>query len=202
MPASAVQIANLALTKLGEHRILSLTDDSKQARCINALFDLWRDAELARHRWKFALTRQQLAADAASPDWGYDFAYTLPSELLSLVQVGEFYVPSGSKAKGPWQREGAKLLTDISAPLKIRFVQRVTNTGLFHPLFVVAFACRLAHEACEEITQSSAKKQALAAEYRDTVIEAVRADAMEATPDELPWGSWIDSREGASEDFD
>jgi hypothetical protein len=51
MPASAVQIANLALTKLGEHRILSLTDDSKQARCINALFDLWRDSELARQRW-------------------------------------------------------------------------------------------------------------------------------------------------------
>ena len=65
--AGKVEIANRALTKLGAERILLLTDPSKEARVMNAMFDTVMDAELRRHRWKFALKRATLPALVATP---------------------------------------------------------------------------------------------------------------------------------------
>lgn len=196
MPSSAVQIANRALTKLGDQRILALTDVNNAARTLNSMFEQVRDAELRRHRWKFALARTQLTADATAPDWGFSYAYELPSDFLGMVQVGEFYIRPYTKDVGPWQREGTKLLTDLQPQLKFRYIKRVDNPGLFDPLFVEAFACKLAFESCEALTQSATKKSSLSDEYKFALNEALRCDAIEATPDELPWGSWLDSREG------
>ena len=88
-----------------------------------------------------------------------------------------------------------KLLTDLPAPLKVRYIHRVENMALLDPLFVEVLACKLALEACETLTQSGQKRQAAADDYRFSVSEAVRQDAIENPPDELPWGSWLDSRE-------
>ena len=59
---SNVTIANLALSQLGDMRILSLNDDTKPAREVRAIFDTTRDAELRKHRWNFAIVTTELAA--------------------------------------------------------------------------------------------------------------------------------------------
>jgi hypothetical protein len=56
-------------------------------------------------------------------------------------------------------------------------------------------ACKLALEACETLTQSGSKYEAAANGYKFALAEAARQDAIENPPDELPWGSWLDSRE-------
>ena len=192
--AGKVEIANRALTKLGAERILLLTDPSKEARVMNSMFDTVMDAELRRHRWKFALKRATLPALVAQPEWGYTYAYQLPADFLALVQVNEFYV-RGLKQKTLWTIESGQILTDLAAPLKVRYIRRVDNFALLDPLFVEVLACKLAFEACETLTQSGSKKQAAGEEYSFAVSEAVRQDAIENPPDELPWGSWLDSRE-------
>lgn len=192
--ASRVEIANRALTKLGASRILALTDNTEQARVMNSMFDLVLDAELRRHRWKFAIKRDSLPALADPPAWGYQFAYRLPAEFLALIQVNDFYV-RGLKQVRPWSVEAGQILTDFQAPLKVRYIYRVDNINALDPLFVEVFACKLAYEACEALTQSGGKKQSAAEEYRFAVSEAVRQDAIENPADELPWGSWFDSRE-------
>ena len=60
--ASNVQIANSALTKLGAARIMSLSDNKKEAREINAIFELRRDHLLRSHNWSFAMERTTLPA--------------------------------------------------------------------------------------------------------------------------------------------
>ena len=42
--ASAVSICNNALVKVGATRIIALSDDTKQARTLAAIFDVKRDA--------------------------------------------------------------------------------------------------------------------------------------------------------------
>lgn len=195
--ASEVEIANRALTKLGDARILALTDNTKPARELNSMFTLVRDQEMRRHRWKFAIKRDQISADATAPSWGYKYAYTLPSDYLGLVQVGEFYVRPYTKQQGMWTVEGRKLLTDEAPQLKLRYIALIDNPGLFDPLFVECFACKLAYESCEALTQSSTKKQGLRDDYKFALDEAMRCDALEIPPDDLPWGSWLESREGA-----
>lgn len=192
--ASKVSIANRALTKLGAERVLLLEDDTQQSRVLKSMFDDVRDAEIRRHRWKFAIKRAELLALADGPGWGYSFQYPLPSDYLGLIQVGEQYVRLGRKA--PWSVESGNILTNLQAPLRIRYQYRVENPGLYDPLFVEVLACKLALEACETLTQSGSKKQAAMEEYKFAISEAVRQDAIENPPDELPQGSWLDAHSG------
>ncbi len=192
--ASKVSIANRALTKLGEDRILLLSDDTRPARTLNSMFDDVRDAELRRYRWKFALKRDALIALAAAPAHGYSYQYPLPADFLSLVQVGDRYVRASDKQTAAWSVEGRKILTNLPAPLKVRYVSRVEDPTLFDPLFVEVLACKLAYEACETLTQSGSKLDAASKAYTFALNEAVRQDAIENPPDELPDGSWLDAR--------
>ena len=202
--SSETQIANRALTKIGAGRILSLLDDTNEGRTLNSMFAQVRDAELRRHRWKFALKRDSLLALVAAPAWGFLYQFPLPSDFLALVQVNDIYIRPASKAVGPWQVErssdgsGQVILTDLTAPLKVRYVSRVDNAALFDPLFVECFACKLALESSDSIAKGIVDKDSLEKAYRFALTEAVRADAIEAPPDELPWGTWLESREGAS----
>lgn len=87
--ASAVSICNNALVKVGATRIIALSDDTKQARTLAAIFDVKRDAELAANPWTFAIKRALLPASATPPAFGWSFAYPLPSDYLALVEVGQ-----------------------------------------------------------------------------------------------------------------
>lgn len=190
------QIANYALAKLGEEPVLLLTDDKKPARLMNRLFDQVRDAELRRVRWKFSLKRASLMALVDPPNWGYSTRYPLPDDFLQLVQVNDIYIRPGSKQKTLWSVEQGEILTDLPAPLKVRYIARITNTGLFDPLFNEVLACKLAMEAAETLTQSETKRARAADEFKFALSEAKRQDAIENPPDEFPDGSWLDARQG------
>ena len=190
--ASTVQICNLALTKLGAARITSLADDSKQASSLSAIFDTTRDAELALHPWTFAIVRASLPASSTAPAFEWQRAFPLPADCLHIVQVGDSfsYYDSDTGAAG-FEVEGGAVLTDATSPLLIRYVYRVTNTGLFPPLFVQALACKLAFELAEELTQNLSKKEAAAAEYKAMIREAKRANVIERPPQTVPDLSWV-----------
>ena len=193
--ASDVSIANRALTKLGADRILLLTDETQAARTINSMYTDVRDAEIRRYTWKFSIKRTSLSALATPPEWGFDFQYPLPFDYLGLVQVNEYYVRSLTDKNAAWSVEGGNILTNFEAPLKLRYKARIENPAMFDPLFVEVLACKLALEACETLTQSGSKYEAAANGYKFALAEAARQDAIENPPDELPWGSWLDSRE-------
>lgn len=191
--SSNVSIANRALAKLGDDRLLLLTDDTKAGRTLNGMFNEVRDAELREANWKFAIRRAQLPALTTAPSWGYAYQYPLPADYLAMVQINDFYV-RGNKQKPPYSIEAGMILTDMAAPLKVRYISRVENAGLYDPLFVEAFACKLAMEACETLTQSETKYARCEKAYKEALIKALMRDAIEKAPDELPWGSWLDSR--------
>ena len=197
--ASQVEIANRALTKIGEARITSLADNVEAARTISSMWDVVRDAELRAHNWNFSITRASLAALVTVPAFRYAYEFQLPSLCLKIIQVGEYYPgPSMSDFRNapeaPYQIEGRKILTDYPAPLYIRYVASITDTGTWDALFTEAFACRLAMESCERITQSNTKKQSAQADYKLAITEAVKADAIENPPEPLPDNTWLLSR--------
>lgn len=198
--ASSVEIANSALTKLGEKRIMSLEDNVKGAREINAIFELRRDKLLRTFNWSFAMKREQLNALADAPSWGYALQYQFPSDCLRMVQINDVWViPSASDFVGgpdaePYQIEGRRILTDWTAPLKVRYIRRVTNPGEFDAAFVEAFAYDLAHEICESITQSSTKKESMALGRKNEIADAIRANAIELPPQVIADDSWLASR--------
>lgn len=193
--ASEVAICNQALVKVGASRITSLAEESKQARTLSAIYAIKRDAELAANPWTFAIKRAQIPASSTAPAFGWAYAYPLPSDYLALVEVGEDFTfydsDSGALFAIETDSNGSlSILTDQTSPLNVRYVYRVTNTGLFNSLFVEALACRLAAEVCEELTQSASKKEALWLEHRRALREARRLNAIEQPPRKNPVASW------------
>lgn len=192
---SEVGICNQALVKVGASRIVALTDDSKQARTLNAIYAVKRDAELSANPWTFAIKRAQIPASSTAPAFGWAYAYPLPSDYLAMVEVGQDYTfydtDTGALFALETDSNGAQaVLTDQGSPLDVRYVSRVTNSGLFTPLFVEVLACRLAAEVCEELTQSAGKKEALWGEYKRAIREARRVNAIEQPPRKNPVASW------------
>lgn len=194
--ASQVQIVNQALTKLGAARITSMEDGTNSARVMSAIYDIKRDAELAANPWTFAIKRAALPASTTAPAFGWAYAYPLPSDFLSLVQVGEDFTFYESDTGALFEVEGGSVLTDESSPLDVRYVYRVTNPGLYPALFVEALACRLAAEACEQITQNQSKSEAAWAQYKQALRQARRTNAIEQPPRLLPETGWVRAMRG------
>lgn len=194
--ASQVEICNRALTKLGGNRITSMADASKAARSMSALWDTVRRAELRKRFWSFALTRTTLPANATPPSWGFSGAFQLPADFLRLFQINDEYaVPSLTDYRqaddSAWAIEGKNVLTDFSAPLKIRYVADITDPGSFDALFVEVMASKLAYESCYEITQSNQRQEACNTDYKAAINEAARTNAIEKPPVGFPDDSWV-----------
>jgi hypothetical protein len=203
--ASAVEISNRALSKLGEQRITSLDDNTKPARAMKARFDLLRDAELASYAWRFAVTRTTLAASSAVPAWGYARIFPRPVDDLRPLRVNNAYVDfrtvgvqiestGFSRYDQAYQIIGGQIETNLPAPLEYEYIRKVTNTGEWDALFAEAFACRLAVDAAEELTQSNTKVEVVARQYEEAIRQARRVNALYAPPRRKPMGSFMQAR--------
>jgi hypothetical protein len=188
MSTSTVQAANRALQKLGAGRIESLTQDHPNARSMNAVFAPVRDAELRKYAWSFAIKRASIAADVDGPTWGDWNRYSLPNDFICLVRDNE----SGRTVD--WKIEGQYILSADASPLEIRYIARITDTNVWDTLFFEAFAAKLALETCEEITQSTSKKESIKRDYDEAIAEARRLGAIEKEAQESPEDAWLDAR--------
>ena len=189
---SETAIANLALQKLGAARIVSLTQDKPTARSMNACYELIRDRELRAYVWGFAKTGASLAADAAEPADAFlrARAFVLPADYLRLLKPRD--------RRPDWlvvnHQGNVSIVTNDSAPLEIVYIARITDTTRFDAVFIDALACKLAWHTCEEITQSNQKKADILAEYRISIAEARRTNAIEKESDEAPEDDWVTVR--------
>jgi hypothetical protein len=197
MPSSIVSICNQALGKLGAQPIIDILDDTRNGRAMNRLFDAKRDLEQSLHPWVFALAHAQIPAITQAPAFDWARSFPRPSGCLRIVQLGSCWVLYQDDGMGPgFELEGDSILTDEASPLNIRYTQRVTNTGLFPAPFVEVLVCRLAFEACKEITGSSEMRDQLWQERAAALAEARRLNAIEKPPGRPVRGSWVRALKG------
>lgn len=194
--ASQTEIVNRALIKLGGDTVTDISDRSKSARVMSAIWDTVRRSELTKNFWNFALTRAALPALGSVPLSQFTIAYQLPSDYLKIYQVGDFYDVNSltdyiNADDSPYAIEGQKILTNLDAPLNIRYVSDVTNSGLFDPLFAEMLASKLAYEACYQITQSRQGQEIAMNDYRMARKEAVFSNAISRPPQSIPDDSFI-----------
>jgi hypothetical protein len=185
---TVTQIANLALTKLGPGSgyLSDLASDTTIAgQALNRVYEMVRDELVESHPWNFAVKRVSLAADVATPAWGYDFQYTLPADCLRFLSV------EGSKVD--YQNEVDKILCDEQGPLNIRYISQVTDTSKFSPTFVAALSARWAFEI-SGIVESNVTPGQLWEMYERLLGQAKRADAQANPAEEMPDGDWLNSR--------
>lgn len=175
MVSSAEEVCNLGLAKIGhEGFIVSLTEDSKGARIMNALYRPMRDDVLRSHLWRFARKRAVLAPLTQTPafDGGNYFKY--PDDCLRIVGTDEDYFVQGAR----WVREGENILADTDV-LRLVYLRRVEDVSQFDASFVNCLATRLAYEASLSIAKSQDLRAQLEREYRTALVRAAHCSAVE-----------------------
>lgn len=198
MAVSDISICNRALQKLGATAITSLDESNVKARVMKLAYEPVRRAELRRRRWKFSIKRVSLAALTEAPDSDYARQFQLPNGFLRLIEGGDITSAADLtdyRGSAPlYSIEGGRLLTNLPAPLAIRYLADITDASLFDSAFVESFSARLALETCEAITESSSKKQDLMMDYRLSIKEASAANAFEKASESIADDSWIIAR--------
>lgn len=93
-----------------------------------------------------------------------------------------------------WEREGNYIISAGSSVLIIRFIADMMDVTLMDDRFCEGLACRIAFELCEAATNSTAKLQAIGAEYKQFMGEARLSNAIEFGPVEQPLDDWLQVR--------
>ncbi len=186
--ASEVSVANLALTDLGADRIIALDEDSENARKVNAVFFLLRDAVLRSHPWNFAIQRRAFNQTVNTPVFGFDSEFQIPGDVLRIL------TPE-NRGYTEFVREGDKILVNDTS-FKARCIVRIEDPTLWDEAFVVTFAARIAAELAYSITDSRPVAVEKWEIYRLKYRQATGVDAQEGTPQEFLADEWLDSRLG------
>lgn len=194
MAASVVAICNQALALLGADRITDLGDDSQPARLCSVFYEPARDAVLRAYPWNFAIRRAALAALTSTPAWGYDLEYQLPEGPTPehCLRVLDVYL--ADERNEPWKVEARKIVTNLTAPLYISYVARITDPAQFDALFVKALAARLAMELTYPLTASSSLLDLVSRLYTQALNEARVTDAQEGSSETVSATDWLDVR--------
>jgi hypothetical protein len=90
--------------------------------------------------------------------------------------------------------EGQYLISFCSTPIIYRFVADTVDVPSFDALFCEGLGARIGLEVCEPLTQSTAKKQAIASEYQKFINLAKAQNAILEGADEPALDDWIACR--------
>tara|TARA_R100000951_G_scaffold115970_1_gene125912 strand:- start:2098 stop:2694 length:597 start_codon:yes stop_codon:yes gene_type:complete len=186
---SVVDICNQSMDLLGASTIISLDENSKEARLCSRRFDTVRDAVLRSHPWNCAIVRQELAEESVPPSFGFAHQFLLPLDPYCL-RVLSFFTSTVDAELSPYDSqvmykiEGRKILSDEQT-CRITYLARVTNTEDFDSLLTNAIAYRLASETAYAITGSNSVAQSMYGLYEQRLKDAKSMDALEGKPDRI-----------------
>jgi hypothetical protein len=175
---SVIDVVNTALDRLGQEPITSLDDETPESDLAKRLYPIIRDEVQRQFPWRRLKVRARLAADPVAPEFGFALRYRLPTGFLRLLTL-----ESGGCRVRAYELEGDFILTDASDPLDIRYIATNNDPNKWDSLLVSVVATRLAYDMCEALTNSNTKKQVLAAELDELMLQARHANGREGHPE-------------------
>ena len=183
-----IGIVNRGLQILGMPQVNSVDSNDRGAKAMRSAYDQIFLAELRAHTWNFSIKRANLAVDPTAPIFGKTKAFQLPGDYLFLAPDETTF---GMPQKRDYNIEGRFIITELDAPLPIRYVSSNITEGDFDPLFAEAFSTSLAEATCEELTNSNTKLLAVQTRYVKIINDAKKRNAIENAPVKAPLASTI-----------
>ena len=168
--ASVVDICNGALNQLGASTILTLTEDSKNARLCNARYTQVRDSLFRSHPWNCLVKRVELARDTEVPSWGFLYQFTLPADCLRVIQILNYDYD--------YKVEGRKILANHGT-VKIQYVARIDDANQYDELLRETISAALAADIAYAVTSSNPTAANMYELFQSKLKEARFVDATE-----------------------
>lgn len=185
MATDAVEVANSALAKIGAPTILSLDDDTKEARLCKIRLTPIRRIVLRMHPWNCAIARVSLAPLVETPAFDFTQVFQMPSDCLRLIEITPrdvFY-----------RIEGRKILANESE-LQLRYLKDETDWTKLDELLSEAIACYLAWDIGYPIVQSNTVVERCWKQFETIKRQAKSVDAQEERDYELTADTFLDAR--------
>ena len=185
MPETNITVVNAALQRLGAAPITSLTCTTEErAVVMERIYGRTLEASLRSHRWNFAQRARQLVAWICAPVWGYDCAYLVPDDALTIDETD-------LEDDEAWRLEQHvcdfnftchKVIVTDACSVAIRYTALIGDPNAWDPMFKEALIVTLAHHAAYPLTRNTNLKDSLAAEAEFLWRKARSRDGQEGKP--------------------
>ena len=170
MASSVVGICNGALNQLGATTILSLTEDSKNARLCNSRYTQVRDAVFRSHPWNCLQVRLELPQSTTTPAWGFKFQFDLPGDCLRLLKILDY--------DSNYKVEGRAILSN-NETMKILYISRIEDPAQYDELLRETLSAALGADIAYAITSNNTTSQNMLVTYQEKLRDARFVDSTE-----------------------
>jgi len=185
MAISKTEICNKSLTLVGANPIVSITDDSQNARILNRVYELALKSILSEAPWVFALRRSNLAQSADTLEWtdtGENYLYVKPNELIRAFRA--------SDPDATWRVMGDYVISDTS-DLGLEYVYYLDTPSKYTTSFVEAFSDKLCSDIAFMVLNSKTVAENFLEKYEKvSLAKALAENAQIGTPHQMKDDAW------------
>lgn len=188
MAVSRVDIANMALLKLGQSPIMSLTDNAVNAQRASQEMEPALETVLRAYPWPFAIQRKELSRLLEQPLYQFKYYYKIPQDLVRIMSL--------NTQGDTYSLENGKLATNAST-VHIKYVSKDLALTYMDMATRDVIACNLAARLCIIVTENPQLQNQLWQQYDILMTQARNTWAVEDMPQRVIEGGWIPARYGA-----
>ncbi len=167
-----IDLCSMALLKLGESPIQSLTDDTAAAKLARTLFDPVMDSVISAHPWRFATQNLELTKNT-------DGDFLIPANVLRVLKTSGRIV-------------GNKIITDGDTTTITALVKTAPES--YPGYFISMAATRLAMEFCIPLMGDQTVFRMLVAMYETELQTAKFIDGTTSATDGIENFSLLSAR--------
>ena len=185
MAISKTEICNKALTLVGANPIVSISDDTQNARILSRVYELSLKSILSEAPWVFALKRKLLTLSADTLEW-YDtnenYIYVKPNDLIRAFRAND--------DNAIWRQHADYIVSDTE-DLGLEYVYFLDQPSKYSTSFVEAFVDKLCSDIAFMVLNSKTVAETFLEKYEGvSLAKALAENAQIGTPIGMRDDAW------------
>jgi hypothetical protein len=149
MAITKTDILNKALTLVGANPIVSIDDQTNNARVLSRVYETALRSVLSEAKWNFATKRSTLSVLSTTAEWydtGETILYQKPTDMIRIYGT--------NSRNASWREEGDVIYSDTTG-LGLRYVYYLDDPTKYPTYFIDALIDRLCSDIAYAIVNSS-----------------------------------------------
>ncbi len=188
--SSQIEICNMALSRLGSSRIISLGDNTVESKTLNAIYNQVAKFVMAMGPWPSVKCRAVLAQTTTTPAFGFSYQYQLPVDpkCLKVLRLNELKLGDVN-----YQVEGDKIICDEAA-VSILYIGYITDTEQYDAYLEQAIINQLVVEMAYSRTGQFPVASALMQDARKQIEDLLNNACTQNPSEDIPSDMFTDIR--------
>ena len=205
-PTSDIHICNLALDRIGQREIASISAPTSKEEVVCARhYSQTRRELLESFVFNFSKKLVTLTVNAEIPVFGFAAAYALPNDFLRLLALGDYTINEDvgpglfDISNGFIYTDSGETDEDDNTTLNLAYISDATVVGKYNPLFIELFKLKLAQNISYKFTLKASLLRDLEAEYEMVAVRAAAIQGQQVRPRRVERSRWVAARRGGGQ---